>query len=65
MFDWQAEISAPVAAPKVVTVEPPPLTIATPTVTFAHALTTTTKVSSNDSLLQPLIRGETVSIKIT
>jgi len=34
-------------------------------ISFAQALTGTTKAASNDNLPQSLIRGETVSIKIT
>jgi len=48
-----------------VRVEPPPLPIASQAVTFAQALTASTKVFSNDNLPQPSIRGETLSTKIT
>jgi len=65
MFDWQAEIAPRAALPKVARVAPPPLPVATPAVFFAHALKASTKDSSNDNLPQPLIRGETVGIKIT
>jgi hypothetical protein len=65
MLDWQAEIAPPEALPKGARVAPPPLPVATPDVSFPQAFTASTKVSSNDNLPQPLIRGETVSIKIT
>ena len=71
MFDWQAELSRP--APPV-SFAPPAVTVAravsipsatAPPVTFAQALTGSTKSATNDNLPQPLIRGEQVSIKIT
>jgi len=42
----------------------PPLQIVI-MISFAQALTTSSIVSSNDNLSQPLIRGESVSIKIS
>ena len=70
MFDWQAELPRP-ALP--VSFAPPVSTAAravstpsavAPPVSFAQALTGSTKSASNDNLPQPLIRGEQVSIKI-
>jgi len=65
MFDWQAEMSALAALPTTARVVTPPTTVASPVISFAQALTGTTKAASNDNLPQSLIRGETVSIKIT
>jgi hypothetical protein len=65
MFDWQAEMFVPAAPPKVARVVTPPPPVASPVISFAQALTASTKAASNDNLPQPLIRGERVSIKIT
>jgi len=65
LFDWQAEMSVPATPPKAVRVVTPPPPVASLVISFARALTTSTKDASNDNLPQPLIRGERVSIKIT
>jgi len=65
MFDWQDEIAPPAALHKATRVAPPATPVATPMVSFAQALTTTNKVSSNDNLPLPLINGEKISIKIS
>jgi len=68
-FDWQAELASPVN--KIVVnhsiaamAPPPPKPVHN--ISFAQALTaSSTTISSNDNLPQPLIRGETVSIHIS
>jgi len=65
MFGWQAEMSVPAAPLKVARVATLPPPVASPVISFAQALTASTKAASNDNLPQPLIRGERVSMKIT
>jgi len=65
MFDWQAEMSVPAPIPSVGRVATPHVPVASSVVSFAQALTGSTKAASNDNLPQPSIRGERVSIKIT
>ncbi|KEH40670.1 DUF4283 domain protein [Medicago truncatula] len=69
-FDWQAELAAPLGRTIVnhtssaATVPPPPKPVQK--ISFAQALTASTiTTASNDSLPQPLICGDTVSIHIT
>jgi len=65
MFDWQAEMSSLAIAPKVARVILPPAPSVLPVVSFAQALTTSTKTAPNANLSKPTILGETLSIKIT
>ena len=65
MFDWQAEMSSLAIAPKVARVIPPLAPSVLPDVSFAQALTASTKTAPNANLLKPTILGETLSIKIT
>jgi len=65
MFDWQAEMTTLAAATKVAKAVTSPLPSASPVVTFAQALTTSTRAASNENLFQPTISGETIGIKIT
>jgi len=65
MFDWKAEMSSLAITPKVARVVTPPAPSAMPVVSFAQALTASTKTTSNANLPKPTIRGETLSIKIT
>jgi len=65
MLDWQAELSPPAAIPKVARAVTPPLPSASPVVTFAQALTASTRAASNENLPHPTIHAETLSIKIT
>jgi len=65
MFDWQAEMATLKAAPKVARFAMPPPTPTLQVVSFAQALTGSTRAASNDNLPQPKIRGETLSVKIT
>ena len=64
-FDWQAELSTPSTSPisAAMVVAPPPKIVQC--ISFAQALATTPKTSSNDNMPKPLIRGESVSITIT
>lgn len=64
MFDWQAEMSSLAIAPKVARVIPPPDQTVLPSVSFAQALTTSTKMAPNANLPKPKILGETLSKKI-
>ena len=63
MFDWQAEMATLTTAPIVARAATPPST--QQVVSFAQALTGSTRAASNDKLPQPKIRGETLSVKIT
>jgi len=65
MFDWHPEMSNLAAAPKDARAVTPPLPSASLVVTFAQALTASTRAISNENLPQPIICGENVSIKIT
>jgi len=65
MFDWQAKMATLAAAPKVARVATPPPLPTLQVVSFAQALTGSSRVASNDNLPQPIIRGETLSVKIT
>jgi len=64
MFDWQAELSRPSPLPTAARAEVYTSAVAPP-VSFAQALTGSTKIALNDDLPPPLIRGEQVSVKIT
>jgi len=64
MFDWHAELSRPAPLPTAARAATIPSVVAL-LVSFAQALTGSTKTASNDNLPQPLIRGEQVSVKIT
>ena len=65
-FDWQAELATAGGITHVA-----PAAMATQPhkpasrISFAQALRTSPTISSNDNLPQPLIKGESVSIKIS
>lgn len=63
-FDWQAELALAAQSFSSDRVAPPPPR-PVQRISFAQALTATTRTSSNDNLPTPLIRGEFVSITIT
>jgi len=65
MFDWQAELVPPTAAPTIATASVPPPTSALPAISFAQALTASTRTVPSATLPKPTIRGETLNIKIT
>ena len=64
-FDWQAELDAPPAPTLSSSTVAPPPPKPLNRISFAQALTTEPRTSSNDNLPKPLIRGEKVSITIT
>ena len=65
MFDWQGEMATLTTAPKVARAATPRPPSTQQVVSFAQALTGSTRAASNDNLPQPKIRGETLSVKIT
>ncbi|KEH41033.1 DUF4283 domain protein [Medicago truncatula] len=60
MFDWQAKMSSLAIAPKVARVIPPPAPTVLLSVSFAQALTASTKMAPNANLPKPIIIGETL-----
>jgi len=61
MFDRQAEMSSLAIAPKVARVILLPAPSVLPVVSFAQALTASTKTTPNANLPKPTIIGETLS----
>jgi hypothetical protein len=66
VIDWHVDIAAPAVLSTATRVLPIQLVISmAPAPTFSQTLTASHKASSNENLLQPSIRGESVSIRIS
>jgi len=64
-FDWLVELAAPISLPLAYAALVPPPQNSTRKISFVQALSASSTICSNENLPQPLILGDSVSIKIT